>query len=106
MAGRIKMYTSGWPKTQNKCCQRIGMPPPDTSKNEVPKLRSIMTSTSAIVMKGKERTIRNEVNRVIQVNTGRRIMVRPGARMLMIVTMKFREAAIEATPSNCSPMTQ
>ncbi len=22
--GRAMMYTSGWPKNQNRCCQRIG----------------------------------------------------------------------------------
>ena len=54
------------------------MPPPETSKKLVPKLRSIITSTSAIVMAGKERTIRNDVTSVIQVNTGRRIIVMPG----------------------------
>src|SRR4029077_2079928 len=25
--GRIAMYTSGWPKNQNRCCQRSGEPP-------------------------------------------------------------------------------
>ena len=33
------------------------------------------------------------------------IMVIPGARRLMIVTMKFRAAAMEATPSSCRPIT-
>ena len=82
------------------------MPPPETSKKKVPNWRSIMTSTSAMVMKGKDRTMRKEVTSVIQTNTGSRIMVIPGARMLMIVTMKFSEAAMDATPSNWRPMTQ
>ena len=68
------------------------MPPLDTSKKLVPKSRSIMSSTSAIVIAGKARTIRNEVKSVIQVKTGRRIIVMPGARMLMIVTMKLSAA--------------
>ena len=25
--GRIAMYTSGWPKNQNRCCHRSGEPP-------------------------------------------------------------------------------
>ena len=25
--GRIAMYTSGWPKNQNRCCQNSGEPP-------------------------------------------------------------------------------
>ena len=59
-----------------------------------------------MVMKGKDRTTRKEVTSVIQTNTGSRIMVIPGARMLMIVTMKFSEAAMDATPSSWRPMTQ
>ena len=82
------------------------MPPFETSKKFVPNWRSIMTSTSAIVIAGKERMIRKEVISVIQVKTGSRIMVMPGARRLMIVTMKFSAAAIEATPSIWSPSTQ
>ena len=27
MPGRMAMYTSGWPKNQNRCCQRSGEPP-------------------------------------------------------------------------------
>ena len=56
-------------------------------------------------MAGKASTIRNAVTSVIHVKTGRRIIVRPGARMLMMVVMKLSEAAIEATPSSCRPMT-
>ena len=63
-----------------------------------------MISTNATVMNGNESTMRKAVIRVIQVKTGRRIMVMPGARILIIVTMKFSEAAIEATPSNWSPI--
>lgn len=105
IAGRMRMYTSGWPKTQNKCCQRIGMPPLDASKKFVPNKRSIISSTSAMVMAGKARTIRKEVMSVIQTNTGSRIIVSPGARILMIVTMKFKEPAMEEMPRICRPIT-
>ena len=27
IAGRMTMYTSGWPKNQKRCCHRIGLPP-------------------------------------------------------------------------------
>ena len=64
-----------------------------------------MISTRAIVIAGKESTIRKDVKRVIHVKTGRRIIVMPGARRLMIVTMKLSAAAIEATPRSCRPMT-
>ena len=64
-----------------------------------------MISTSAIVIAGKERMMRNDVKSVIHVKTGRRIIVMPGARRLMMVTMKLSAAAMEATPSSCRPMT-
>ena len=64
-----------------------------------------MSSISAMVMAGKARTMRNDVTSVIQVKTGRRIIVMPGARRLMMVTMKLSAAAIEATPRSCRPMT-
>ena len=100
------MYTSGWPKIQNRCCHRMGMPPLDTSKKFVPNWRSNITSTSAMVIAGKERMMRKDVISVIHVNTGRRIIVMPGARRLMMVTMKFSAAAMEATPSSCRPRIQ
>ncbi len=39
-------------------------------------------------------------------NIGMRISVMPGARMLMIVTMKLNAAASEAMPRIWRPMTQ
>jgi hypothetical protein len=27
IAGRMRMYTSGWPNSQNMCCQSNGEPP-------------------------------------------------------------------------------
>ena len=29
--GKIKIYTSGWPKNQKRCWYKIGSPPPPTS---------------------------------------------------------------------------
>ena len=39
-AGRMRMYTSGCPKNQKRCCQMIGSPPPAGSKKLVPYWRS------------------------------------------------------------------
>jgi hypothetical protein len=49
--------------------------------------------------------MRKAVIKVIQVKTGRRIIVMPGARRLMIVTMKFSEPTTDETPSTCRPRT-
>ena len=100
------MYTSGWPKIQKRCCHRTGWPPADGLKKLAPKARSNMSSIRATVMAGKARMMRIAVTSVIQVNTGRRIMVMPLARMLMMVQMKLKEAASEAMPRTWMPMIQ
>ena len=43
----------------------------------------------AAVMIGMANTVRNATTVIIQVNTGMRISVMPGARMLRMVTMKL-----------------
>ena len=50
---------------------------------------------------GKASAIRNCTTRVIHTNTGIRIMVMPGARMLRIVTMKLMAAITDDTPRIC-----
>ncbi len=40
-AGRIMMYTSGWPKNQKMCWNITGSPPPAALKKLVPKWRSV-----------------------------------------------------------------
>merc|ERR1712048_1241856 len=37
----MRIYTSGWPKNQNRCWNKIGSPPPAGSKNVVLILRSV-----------------------------------------------------------------
>ena len=50
--GRATMYTSGWPKNQNRCWYRIGEPPAVGSKKWVPKRRSASSMISAPVSTG------------------------------------------------------
>ena len=57
-------------------------------------------------MTGKARISRNCTTNDIQVNTGMRMSVMPGARMLMIVVMKLNAAASELMPRIWSPITQ
>ncbi|KAL1238471.1 Uncharacterized protein TSPI_01366 [Trichinella spiralis] len=49
-AGSTRIYTSGCPKNQNMCWNRMGSPPPEVSKKVVPKLRSVR-SMKHVVMK-------------------------------------------------------
>ena len=100
------MYTSGWPKTQKRCCQRSGSPP-RVGIEEVGAIEAVEHQQRERDREaGKARTIRTEVISVIQMNIGIRISVMPGARMLMIVTKKLNAAAIDATPRICRPRIQ
>ena len=40
-AGKMMMYTSGWPKNQKMCWNSTGSPPPAAEKKLVPKNRSV-----------------------------------------------------------------
>ena len=55
---------------------------------------------------GSASTISTDVIKVIHVNTGNLNMVMPGARRLIIVTMKLSPAAIDATPRTPRLITQ
>ena len=58
------------------------------------------------MMAGKARTTRNCTTKLIQTNSGMRMSVMPGARMLMMVTMKLKPAISEEMPSICRPSIQ
>ena len=58
------------------------------------------------VRTGAARTTRSEVARMLQVNTGIRIIVMPGARIRRIVTMKLIPPRIDAVPTRISPAIQ
>src|SRR2546430_14931633 len=53
IAGRIRMYTSGWPKYQKRCCQRSGSPPPDGLNQLVPSVRSKSSMATPDVRTGR-----------------------------------------------------
>lgn len=70
--GRIKIYTSGCPKNQNKCWYRIGSPPPAGSKNVVLKFRSVKSIVMAPASTGSESNRRIAVINTAHTNRGRR----------------------------------
>lgn len=70
--GRIKMYTSGCPKNQNKCWYKIGSPPPIGSKNEVLKFRSVNSMVMAPANTGNDKSSRMAVTKTDQVNRDNR----------------------------------
>jgi len=95
------MYTSGWPKNQNRCWYKMGSPPPEGSKNEVFKFRSVRSIVIAPAKTGRERSRRMAVKNTDHTKRGVRSHVRPLARMLMIVVMKFTAPRIEEAPARC-----
>ena len=54
--GRIAMYTSGWPKNQNRCCHKSGEPPACGCR------RSLMTRPAG--MKKLVPATRSRINRM------------------------------------------
>ncbi len=55
-------------------------------------------------MNGVAMTTSSEVEKFAQTSSGIRKKLIPGARMVMIVTRKFRAVAIEDAPANCTAM--
>ena len=58
----------------------------------------MITWNSAIVRGGNAKMIMNEVISIIHVNSGIRISVMPGARMLTIVTIRFIAVTVVPIP--------
>src|SRR6185312_966914 len=97
--GRMRMYTSGWPKNQNKCWNSSGSPPPSGEKKVVPKLRSVSSMVIAPASTGSDNKSRNTVTRIDHTNSGILCSVMPGARMLKMVVMKLMAPRIEDAPA-------
>jgi len=52
-AGKIRIYTSGCPKNQNKCSISNTFPPPLASKNDVLRFRSVSNIVIAPAKTGR-----------------------------------------------------
>src|ERR1700749_3160071 len=99
--GKIRMYTSGCPKNQNRCWYKIGSPPPEGSKNEVLKLRSVRSMVIAPARTGRERRRRMAVIRTDHTNKGIESKVVVEDRMFMMVVMKLMAPRMEEAPARC-----
>src|SRR5258707_12447074 len=62
-AGKTRIYTSGWPKIQKKCCHNTGEPPAWASKNFAPKNRSKTNMICAAESGGKKKTTKKKVTK-------------------------------------------
>lgn len=97
--GKIKIYTSGCPKNQNRCWYKIGSPPPAGSKKEVFKLRSVRSIVIAPARTGRDRSSRIAVRNTDQTNRGVRSHVIPTDRILIIVVIKLTAPKMEDAPA-------
>jgi hypothetical protein len=100
--GRIRMYTSGCPKNQNKCWYRIGSPPPAGSKKEVFRFRSVNNIVIAPARTGSDNSRRRAVIATAHTNSGIRSGLMFAGFMLILVEIKFTAPRIEETPARCS----
>lgn len=99
--GRIKIYTSGCPKNQNRCWYRTGSPPPAGSKNEVFRFRSVSNIVIAPANTGRVSRRRTTVIITDHTNKGMRSKRIPFHRILIIVVMKLMDPRIDAIPAKC-----
>lgn len=97
--GRIKIYTSGCPKNQNRCWYKIGSPPPAGSKKDVFKLRSVNSIVMAPARTGRDNSSKMAVKNTDHTNRGVRSHVIPVVRILMIVVIKFTAPRIDEAPA-------
>lgn len=97
--GRIKIYTSGCPKNQNKCWYSTGSPPPAGSKNVVFKFRSVRSIVIPPARTGRDKRRSTAVIFTDQTNSGTRSNRIPLNRILIIVVIKFREPRIDLIPA-------
>lgn len=93
------MYTSGWPKNQNKCWYRIGSPPPDGSKNEVLKFRSVRSIVIAPASTGSESSNKIAVIITDQTNKGICSKLIDDGCILRIVEIKLIAPKMEEIPA-------
>jgi len=99
--GRIRIYTSGWPKNQNKCWYKMGSPPPVGSKKDVLKFRSVSNIVMAPARTGNDRSRRTAVISTDQTNSGIESRFIEDDRMFMMVVMKLMAPRMEEAPARC-----
>jgi len=97
--GRIKMYTSGCPKNQNKCWNRMGSPPPVGSKKDELKFRSVSSIVIAPANTGRESRRRIAVRNTAHTNKGIDSIFMDLGFMLIIVVMKLIAPKIDEAPA-------
>jgi hypothetical protein len=99
--GIIKIYTSGCPKNQKRCWNKIGSPPPAISKKDVLKFLSVKSIVIAPAKTGKDNNNNTAVITTAHPNKASLCNLIPGVLILTIVIMKFIAPRSELTPERC-----
>lgn len=99
--GRIRIYTSGCPKNQNRCWYRMGSPPPAGSKKVVLRFRSVRSMVIPAARTGSDRSSSTAVINTDHTNRGVWYCDRAGGFMLIMVVIKLMAPRIEETPAKC-----
>jgi len=100
--GKIKIYTSGCPKNQNKCWNSIKSPPPEGSKNDVLRFRSVNNIVIHAASTGKANINNVAVINNDQVNKGINSNSICDTRIFKIVVIMFNDPIIEEAPAKCN----
>lgn len=99
--GKIKIYTSGCPKNQNKCWYKIGSPPPAGSKKDVLRFRSVKSIVIAPAKTGSDNNSKNAVIPTAQINNGIWSKDKLFNFILIIVVIKLIAPKIDEIPAKC-----
>src|SRR3954452_21316878 len=78
--------------------------PPATRQKSKPSARSSRTKNCDAATNGVAMTTSSDVEKFAHTSSGSRQNDMPGARIVMMVTRKFRAVAIDDAPANCTPM--
>src|SRR5580698_7328745 len=81
------------------CCHSTALPPLVGSKNGTPNWRSMKSAASAAANAVVATISSGAVANCAQQNSGMRVNVMPGARILSNVTRKFMPVSVELTPT-------
>lgn len=99
--GRIRMYTSGWPKNQNRCWNSTGSPPPQGSKKEVFRFRSVKSMVIAAANTGRAKSSIIAVMSTDHTNSGMLNIGMDFGFILMHVVMKLIAPRMDEAPARC-----
>lgn len=96
--GRIKIYTSGWPKNQNKCWKIIGLPFPIGLKNIELKLWSIIIIVIPLANTGMDIISKIEVTIIDQQYRDKLLIIFLFEFIFVIEIKKFKDLMIDEIP--------